>query len=1087
MTATAEFRLLGPLVVRSGGVLVPVPPGQQRVLLAALLLAGGRPVSVDQLAGMLWETGRPSSERLSVQNAVMRLRRSLGGAGPAIATVPGGYLIRVGPGELDVTRFEAALAGGRAAARDGAWARAAEILSGGLRLWRGEPLSGVRSDALTAREVPRLLELRLQALEARIDADLHLGRHAELIVELGQLVAAEPLRERLHGLLMTALYRDGQGAAALAAYRSARQTMIAELGTEPGPQLWQLHQRILTGDLAPDGEPGAGRPAAGAALRYSLPPDTAAFTGREAELARIMAETAGEGGVVAIRAIDGMPGVGKSALAIHVAHLLKDKFPDRQLFVGLRGHTPGQQPASPSDALAGLLAAAGVSPRALPADLDARTALWRDRMAGQSALLILDNAASSAQVIPLLPGTPACLVLVTSRRHLADLPGGAVSIPLGVLTPGQAQDMFRRLAPGAADGPAAAVAELAGLAGYLPLAISLLARVYRRHPAWTLADLISETRGSLLTLAAEHDSVAAALAVSYRHLAPGQQGFFRDLGLFPGSTIDRYAAAALAGASLAQATDELDSLHAEGLLTETGYRRYGMHDLIRRYAADLAAAGPPGRRDQALGRLLDYYQHTSARAETILGRHPRPASGLLAPPPAEAPDLPDDNRALAWARAERATLMACLDRATAAGDHARVVALTASAATILSQDGPWSEATARHGTAAAAARQAGDREAEAAALNQLGIVQRLSGDLPGAADSLEAALAIFRAIGSGPGLAAVLHDLGVRRAVTGDFPAAAGHLDESLAICRELGDRRGQAYALYDRGGVRLATGDSASAARDLNEALAIFRDLPDRLGLAHALWYMGETRRLTGDYPAAELALREGLDIYRDLGNQLGLANIGNDLGVVRLAIGDYQGAEEALQTALAGYRDLGNQLGQASTLTGLGAVRRAAGQLSAALSVLTEGLRLARQVDSPTMQANALYGRGAVRRRSGDWPGADRDLRAALAIFTAVGDDVGQAETLNETAALHADRGEPGPARDAYHQALAIAQRAASPHEEATARAGLGHCALAQGDAAGGAAALRAARELFEQIGAPEAVALARELDGLAPAGTA
>ena len=286
----------------------------------------------------------------------------------------------------------------------------------------------------------------------------------------------------------------------------------------------------------------------------------------------------------------------------------------------------------------------------------------------------------------------------------------------------------------------------------------------------------------------------------------------------------------------------------------------------------------------------------------------------------------------------------------------------------LVQDGPWSEAIARHGTAAAAARQAGDQEAEAAALNQLGIVQRLSGDLPGAAESLETALTIFRAIGSRPGLAGVLHDLGVRRAVTGDFPAAAGHLGESLAICRELGDRRGQAYALYNLGGVWLATGDSAGAARVLDEALAIFRDLPDRLGLAHALWYRGETWRLTGDYPAAELALQEGLDISRDLGNQLGLANIGNDLGVVRLATGDYQGAEEALQTALAGFRDLGNQLGQTCALAGLGAVRRAAGQLSAALPVLTEALRIARQIDSPTMQANALY--GGARSAAGPGP---------------------------------------------------------------------------------------------------------------------
>ena len=327
-------------------------------------------------------------------------------------------------------------------------------------------------------------------------------------------------------------------------------------------------------------------------IRHSLPPDTAAFTGRNVELERITSAVdfaASGGGVVAIHAIGGMPGAGKTALGVHAAHLLRERFPDRQLFIDLHAHTPGREPVAPRDALAGLLTSTGVDPRFLPGDLDGRAALWRDQMAGQQALLVLDNAASSAQVIPLLPGGRDCLVLVTSRRHLGDLPGAVVPVSLDVLPAGHAAEMFTRLALRSAADPAG-VMEVVQLAGFLPLAVSLLARVFSRHPSWTLADLAGETRDSLLTVKAENDTIAAAFDVSYRHLNPARRRFFDLLGLHPGATIDSYAAAALADISPGQAGELLDTLHGEGLVTETGHRRFGMHDLLRRYARDHATA-----------------------------------------------------------------------------------------------------------------------------------------------------------------------------------------------------------------------------------------------------------------------------------------------------------------------------------------------------------------------------------------------------------------------------------------------------------------------------------------------------------------
>jgi DNA-binding SARP family transcriptional activator len=359
-----EFCLLGPMVVRGGGVVIPVPGGKLRAALAVLVLGQGRAVSLDDLVEVLWAAEPPPAARVTIRNHVMRLRKALGAEGARITTQPHGYRIRVEAGEVDVGVFESRLGGARAAARAGSWDSAALLAGEALGLWRGEPLADVDSELLRAREVPRLAELRLQAVEMRISADLYLGRHAEVITELQQLAGAHPLREQLHADLMLALYRAGRQGEALAAYQRARSFLVEEIGAEPGAGLRDMQQRILAGDaalaaagparLAAGGAlAGAGAPAA--EVRYSLPPDTVAFTGRGAELDLItaaVAGAAGPGGVVMVGAIDGMPGVGKTALAVHVAHALAGRFPDRQLFIDLHGHTPGREPLAAADALA---------------------------------------------------------------------------------------------------------------------------------------------------------------------------------------------------------------------------------------------------------------------------------------------------------------------------------------------------------------------------------------------------------------------------------------------------------------------------------------------------------------------------------------------------------------------------------------------------------------------------------------------------------------------------------------------------------------------------------------------------------------
>ena len=540
---------------------------------------------------------------------------------------------------------------------------------------------------------------------------------------------------------------------------------------------------------------GAAAGASAAATTRTLPRDIASFTGRGPELARLTGAVAGaaaRGGVVGIHAIGGMAGIGKTTLAVHAAHQLAPGFPDGQFFVPLHAHTPGQRPADPADALASLLLTAGIAAQQIPPGLEARAGRWRDCVAGKKILLLLDDAAGHDQVTPLLPGTAGALVLVTSRRHLTALED-AQSISLDTLTAGEAAELLARLAarPGLDPGDPA-VGEITGLCGCLPLAVGMLARQLHHHPAWTPADLAADlaaARDRLELMAAENVSVAAAFGLSYADLTPGQQRLFRRLGLHPGTDIDAYAAAALDGTDPAAARRGLAGLYDQYLLTEPARGRYRLHDLIREHARTLAAADPAAETDQGLGHLLDYYQHTAALAEARLARQSRtrPAPAAVISPPAAVPDLPDRTGALSWVRAERASLLACLDHATRTGQHARAVALTAGLAALLRQDGPWSEAITRHATAAQAARHLGDRPGEASALNDLGVVRRLTGDYPGAAEALEAALGLCRDLSDRLGQANALNELGAVRRLTGDYLGAAEALEEALGRYRDLG------------------------------------------------------------------------------------------------------------------------------------------------------------------------------------------------------------------------------------------------------------------------------------------------------------
>jgi tetratricopeptide (TPR) repeat protein/transcriptional regulator with XRE-family HTH domain len=806
-------------------------------------------------------------------------------------------------------------------------------------------------------------------------------------------------------------------------------------------------------EVAARGRPMIGGTDGAAGALRTLPRDIASFTGRQRELQELVdaaVGAAGAGGGVGIHAIGGMAGIGKTAFAVHAAHRLADRFPAGQIFLPLHGHTPGQQPVDPGDALASLLVTIGVPAAQIPPGVEARMALWRDRLAGKQLLLVLDDAASSEQVRPLLPGTSGNLVLVTSRRHLSALEDLA-AISLDTLPRDEAADLLVRLAARPGLSPAdPAVGEIIRLCGYLPLAIGMVARQLHHHPSWSLASRAAEltsARDRLALMATENLSVAAAFNLSYADLTEDQQRLFRRLGLHLGTDIDAYAAAALDDASLDAAREGLEALYDQYLLTEPAQGRYRLHDLIREHARALAGrVDPDGDREQATARLLDYYQHTAAVAESRLAYHCLPALACAAcAEPAAAPDLPGREPALAWARAERANLFACLDHATAVGLHARVIALTAGLSGLMFNDGPFAEALARYATALRAAQRLGDRAALANVLSELGGAQLTTGDYPGAVQRLEEALGIYRDLDDRYGQAHVLNDLGIVLKGLGDYPGAARALEESLSTRREIGDQVGVACALTGIGGVGEMISDFRGAIQAFEEALGIYREIGDRFHQAEPLLCLGSARIVTGDYRGATQALEEALDIYRDLDNWWG----------------------------------------QAGALSSLGDARRRAGDLPGALPALEEALRLYRERADPTAGAFARACLGILQRTTGDYAGAAQALEEALGLFRERGDPGGEATVLNESGILHRLRGDLRQARSCHEQALHLAREIGSSWDEANALAGLGRCAAAAGHAAEAHDQLKQALEIFQRIGTAEAADLTAELDAMRAAG--
>jgi len=776
----------------------------------------------------------------------------------------------------------------------------------------------------------------------------------------------------------------------------------------------------------------------------TLPRDTASFTGRAAELERLMAalDEAQLGGVVGICAIGGMAGIGKTALAVHAGHQLAGGFPDGQIFLSLHGHTTGQRPVDPGGALASLLLTVGFPGSQIPATTEARAGRWRSFLANRKMLLILDDAADHEQIRPLLPGSAGSLVIVTSRRRLTALEDTVV-ISLDTLDPGDAADLLTRLAGRQDLSPADdAVAVLTRLCGCLPLAIGILAQQLRHHPSWTPADLAADlaaARDKLELMRAENLSVAAAFGLSYRDLSEGQQLLFGRLGTHPGPDFDAYAAAALCDTDLATAAGQLSALYDQHLITEPTAGRYRLHDLLREHAQGLASAADPVAQESAAGRLLDYYLHTALAAGRhfpawYVNEHPAPPGH----PPACAPPVSTHQQAAAWLAAEWANLTAVASHAGASGWPQHAVAIAGAMAGYLDTTGRWNLSAAQYQRTLAIARRVGDRPAEARVLILRSTALGMTGDIRGSVASAADALELYRDLGDQAGQGYALAALGFLSGIAEDFPAAVDAHQRALGLFEALGSRPGQILVLLDLSDIQKVTGAYPAAIDSLRQALALSLDAGHRPGEAAALTQLGVIDGLTGDYTAATSKLRQAIAINREHTDRFNLAQAGIQPELVQRCSGDYPAARASQQEALKELRNLDRQREQPYALDELGLLHQA----------------------------------------SGDYPAAAECHEQALALFRASGDRVGQTIVLNSLGELSGHTGAIGTARKHYGRALVIARDLGIPLEEARAMEGSGYCHLREGRPREGIACLRQALAIYQRLCAPEAVRVQEDL---------
>lgn len=922
MLPQLRFAALGPVRAWRGDTELDLGAPQQRALLMMLLMAEGRHVTLDELVGGLWDDDEPHAAIGTIRTYVSRLRRSLERTGQKeiIRTVDAGYVISTGPSEFDLEVFERLTRAAREArtSPDGK-KKAVDWLREAHSLARGVPLAGIPGPFAEAQRT-RISELLMAAGEERLALDIELGAHATAVAELQSLIARHPMRERLCKLLMLALYRCGRQAEALAVFDSTRVRLAEDLGIDPGPGMRTMHQRILQNDesLTVPAEPAWLLPPtpdvdqpASALAPAPLPADLASFTGQRHELALLdsVVDRTSPGTGLAIAAIDGMAGIGKTALAVHWARRVADRFPDGQLYANLHGFDPVRGPAYPSEVLRSFFHALGAEPHRLPDDLDAQASLYRSLLSGRRMLILLDNAREMDQVRPLLPGASGCLVLVTSRNRLPALLAehGALAVTLthfSALDARRALDL--RLGAERTAAEPRALQDIIDRCAGLPLALAVVAARAALYPGLPLAEIASELRSDRtrldgLSVDGATADVRAAFSWSYRLLSEPARRLFRLLSVHEGLDLSRNTAANLAGLAYAQARPLLAELTAAGLLSETWPGRFSAHDLVRVYAAELSAAHDTrAERRAAAGRLLDYLLHSAHAAQSIL----RPGFPAPAPDPAlpgVSPEEPQDyQQAMSWFVAERAVLEAAVGYAPRCGFPAHAWRLALTLPQFYRRCGYLHDWAATMRSALRATLDAGDQAGEAHARRSLADVCHLLGRQSEAIAEIHR-LRELPGWQASPDGEAYLHTVfGAMFAHLGVEHEAATHYQQAADLYEIAGHRPGQAHALENLGGCHARQGRPGEATSLTHDAIVIYRELGDESGESMCWVRLGQSHHLRGQDEQAMACYRHAIGLMRRLGSRTDEARALVALGESARGVGDYRQARESWETAV-------------------------------------------------------------------------------------------------------------------------------------------------------------------------------------------
>jgi DNA-binding SARP family transcriptional activator len=899
--------VLGNLEVRVGGASLPVGHTRQKAVLAVLSTEVDRVVPVDRLIDRVWGERAPARVRSVLRTYVSNLRRALVSTGITITWRDIDYQLTADPGSVDLHRFRHLLT----RARDSGDPRGALALADeALALWRGEPLAEL--DTLWAQSVREHLHRERAAAQAdRIDWALQCGAHGDLLPELTTRATEEPLDERLAGQLVLALYRSGRQADALEHYQRTRQRLAEELGADPGPALRKLHQRVLIADpaltLAPVETPRL------AAAPRQLPAPPGPFVGRREELDRLdtALDASGQAATVVISAIAGAGGIGKTWLALHWAHRHADRFPDGQLFLDLRGFSPDSQPLNPAAAVRGFLDALGVDPGHLPVDLDAQAALYRSLLSGKRMLIVLDNAATTDQVVLLLPGTPSCTVLVTCRTKLASLIDrhGARHLQLDVLSPDEARALLtERLGAERVAAEPESTDELIELCGRYPLALSITARHASLRPRVPLAEFASELRDLGLDMLDNDDpsaSLPAVLSWSLRGLTTELRQVFALLGIAPGPDIDVPAATSLTGLPAPQTRKALRALEDACLIDRHPHGRYAMHDLVRAYATTIACDHlPESVRQTALERVIDFYRHTAYTSARLLDPHHTP---IQLDPPAPGTrlhpltGLPD---ALAWLDTHHPHLLAAQHTAARHQRHQVVCHLAWSLHTFLQRRGHRHDELAVWQAASDAAAHLPNPAIRTGAQRHLGRAHAMLGRHEHAIAHLHQALSLAEHHDDPIQQAHAHRALAWAWAQWGDDRRALEHACHALDLFRALDQPVWKADTLNAVGWYAARLGDYDAAREHCQAALVLCRRHHDPAGEAATLDSLGFIDHRTGHHRRAVHHYQQALTLYRGLGNTTEVTNTVDRLGHPHAALGQFDQARAVWQEALQGYR---------------------------------------------------------------------------------------------------------------------------------------------------------------------------------------